>query len=265
MRKKRIHNSLSYEQKKILDSLASEKQTFVPSQRKTLSLQPASNVAVEVLGATRAINLISKELPIDDPARYIGRHSYMYIGNADWKELRERYSRPDQRGQLIQLLDDVVIKFELEPPTREIKRDEAIQAFRELQGVSEGALLSHHRTESRFNYRGVMGLVVIDSDNTGILCLDYFFQKIRWSCKGGRADSPTESWNDPHSRRAIFHHMIDANVDFVDRPRLRKHLGTRRFISTSARPSASKAIFDLYKPESVLDLSFGWGERLLGF
>jgi 16S rRNA G966 N2-methylase RsmD len=265
MRQKRTPNSLSDEQKKILDSMASEKLTFVAPQRKTLSLQPVSIVAAEVLSATTATDLISKELALDDPARYIGRHGYMYIGNEDWKALLERFSAPDQRGKLIQLLDDVVTKFKLEPPTREIKRDEAIQAFRDIKALPEGHLLSHHITESRFPYRGKMGLLVIDANNTGVLCNDYFFQDIRWSCKGGRADSPAESWNDPRSRRAIFHHMIDANIDFVDRPRIRKHLGTRRFISTSARPSASKAIFDLYKPDSVLDLSMGWGERLLGF
>jgi hypothetical protein len=231
----------------------------VPTERKTLSLRS------EAAPAKVQDVITSVPLALDDPARYIGRNGYMYIGNSDWKALQERYAAPEQRGKLIQLLDDIVTKFELEPPTREIKRDEAIQAFRELQAVPDGKLLSHHRTESRFIYRGAMGLLVIDADNTGVLALDYFFQDIRWSCKGGRADSPKQSWGDQRSRRAIFHHMIDANVDFVDRPRLRTHLGTRRFISTSARPSASKAIFDLYKPESVLDLSMGWGEHLLGF
>jgi 16S rRNA G966 N2-methylase RsmD len=59
--------------------------------------------------------------------------------------------------------------------------------------------------------------------------------------------------------------MLDANPDEIDRALLRRHLGTKRFIPTSAKASVYKALFDMYKPDSVLDLSSGWGERLLGF
>ena len=240
-----------------------------PTKRPTLSLSKnkVTNVAEAVAKSQLALNghVLDDTNSLNDTSRYLGRDGHMYIGTSDWKALRELYATPESRGKLVQLLDDIVTENELVPPTREIKRDEAIKSFQQLKALPEGDLLSTHRTESRFNYRQALGLLVVDSNLSGNLCGDYFFQSIRWDCKGGRAGSANESWYDPKSRRAIFHHIIDAEVDTVDRPRLRTHLGTRRFIPTSARPSVSKAIFDLYQPESVLDLSFGWGERMLGW
>jgi 16S rRNA G966 N2-methylase RsmD len=111
--------------------------------------------------------------------------------------------------------------MQMESATCNVNRDEAIQAFVELQGLHSNSLLSYQPTKSRFVYRFTLGTLVIQTENTGEKCIDYFFQHIRTLYKG-------------HS-------------------------------TVNSGSSAYKVIFDLYKPNSVLDLSFGCGERLLGF
>lgn len=205
------------------------------------------------------------EYDLMDTRRYVGADKHMRIDKKDWRELTRKFAGEKQRGKLIQLLQRIVEENDIEPPTRMITRDEAIEEFRALQALDRTELLDASRTHSRFNYKATLGLLIIDANDTGNRTSDYLFQDIRWTCKGGRLPSPSESWNDPNARKAIFHHMIDADVPYVDRHRLRKHLGTRRYIPTAYRPATAKALFDLLKPEAVLDLSFGWGDRLVGF
>lgn len=200
-----------------------------------------------------------------DPRRYLGADGHMRIDKDDWKTLQERFPGEKGRGALIRLLEEIVTVNDIGPPMRMITRDEAVAEFKALKALDTSALFDANRTQSRFPYKSTLGLLTIDPENTGNLTSDYLFQDIRWTCRGGRVASPEESWYDEKARRAIFHHMIDSNVPYVDRHRLRKHLGTRRYIPTPYRPATAKALFDLFRPEAVLDLSFGWGDRLVGF
>lgn len=200
-----------------------------------------------------------------DPKRYLGADGHMRIDRDDWRELQSRYTGEQNRGRLVALLDDIVTVNKIGPPMRMITRDDAIGEFRALQALDTSTLFEAARTQSRYNYQSTLGLLYLMPDNTGNLTSDYLYQDIRWMCRGGRVDSPIESWEDPKARRAIFHHLLDSDAPFVDRHRLRKHLGTRRYIPTPYRPATAKALFDFIQPKSVLDLSVGWGDRLVGF
>ncbi len=249
-------------------------------QRKRLSLTTSSVSSVDVMLREERGNTASDaqaaatppkaepETPkfeLLDPRRYLGADNHMRIDRDDWKALQARFHGDKGRSALVKLLEDIVTVNKIEAPMRMITRDEALSEFKALKALDTASIFSANRTQSRYYYKSTMGLLTIAPENAGNLTSDYLFQGIRWTCRGGRVLSPIESWDDPKARRAIFHHMIDAEVPYVDRHRLRKHLGTRRYIPTPYRPATAKALFDFIRPEAVLDLSFGWGERLVGF
>ncbi|MDK1290063.1 class I SAM-dependent methyltransferase [Pseudoalteromonas umbrosa] len=200
-----------------------------------------------------------------DPRRYVTESNNIWIGKEDWALLLKKYNTSEHRSVLIRLLEKVVLDNGMSMPTREITRDAAWKSFLDLKRADFNDFMAGSRTDSRFTYQQPLGMLTILANNVGNFAGDYFFQDIRWTCRGSLADSPAESWKDPKVLRSVFHRLLDSSEALVSRDTLRKYVGIRRYIPTPDRPFVSKALFDYFQPESVLDLSVGWGSRLLGF
>lgn len=237
----------------------------IESQNKQAKLSPAEVMALKLEESKLHTKSRREQFAMLDPKRYVTADNNIWIGKEDWTDLRRDYSDSENRFKLIHLLENIVVKHNMPLPTREVTRDSAWDSFQKLKRADTTDFMAGSRTDSRFTYKQPLGMLTILANNVGNFAGDYFYQDIRWTCRGNFAESPAETWQDRKSLRAIFHRLIDSEEAVVSRDTLRKYVGIRRYIPTPDRPFVAKALFDYFKPESVLDLSVGWGSRLLGF
>ncbi|MCP4528664.1 MAG: class I SAM-dependent methyltransferase [Aestuariibacter sp.] len=235
------------------------------TKRKQSKLSPAEARALKLKEAERHTSERRENFELLDPKRYVTADNNIWIGKEDWADLKKRYNNSDERSRLIRLLEGIVIDHKMSLPTREVSRDAAWESFLELKRADSAPFMAGARTDSRFTYKQPLGMLTVLANNVGNFTGDYFYQDIRWTCRGSFADSPAESWKDRKALRSIFHRLIDDEADMVSRDTLRKFMGVRQYIPTPDRPFVAKALLDYFKPDSVLDLSVGWGSRLLGF
>ncbi|NUZ11977.1 hypothetical protein HUZ36_14405 [Pseudoalteromonas sp. McH1-7] len=206
---------------------------------------------------------VTTQLPTEQAfmPQYLGSDNHINIGKDEWRLLKRKLKRP----ALVSLLNELVEKNNIDVPYRMTSKEQAWDDFQALKALDAGSLLHVNYNHARMSYQHPISLLTIDVDNTGSRATDPYFQAIRFTCKGSRVGSATDSWNDQESRRAVFNHILDQDTPFIDRHVIRKALGTRRYIAAQYRPAVAKAIFHYFKPKSVIDMSLGWGDRLLGF
>lgn len=237
----------------------------VESQNKKAKLSPAEAMALKLEESKLHTKARREQFGLLEPKRYVTADNNIWIGKDDWADLLKQYNTSEKRSKLIHLLEGIVVDHKMPLPTREVSRDSAWDSFLELKRADTTPFMAGSRTDSRFTYKQPLGMLTVLANNVGNYTGDYFYQDIRWTCRGSFAESPAETWQDRKSLRAIFHRLLDGEESMVSRDTLRKYVGIRRYIPTPDRPFVAKALFDYFKPESVLDLSVGWGSRLLGF
>lgn len=232
---------------------------------KQAKLSPAENQALKLEESRLHTKSRRENFGLLEAGRYVTASNNIWIGKEDWAALLKQYNTSEKRSALIRLLEQIVVDHKMAIPTREVSRDKAWDSFLELKRTDSVEFMAGSRTDSRFTYKQPLGMLTVLANNVGNYAGDYFYQEIRWTCRGSFAESPAETWRDTKSLRAIFHRLLDSSESMVSRDTLRKYVGIRRYIPTPDRPFVSKAVFDYFKPDSVLDLSVGWGSRLLGF
>ena len=94
---------------------------------------------------------------------------------------------------------------------------------------------------------------------------NYFHQNSRWLCDSINAPSPYRTWNNHKFRMTLLNALWTLKVKKVDSTVLRSAIGLRKYIASQFRPSAYKAIIDMFDAKDILDFSSGWGDRLSGF
>lgn len=97
------------------------------------------------------------------------------------------------------------------------------------------------------------------------LLANYFHPHI-WDSHAEKAASPIQSFNTEKSLRRSMMLALRYEKEITDRT-VRLHLrtvsGTQ--MCSNFRPSAAKAVYDYFQADDVLDMSTGYGGRLLGF
>ena len=92
---------------------------------------------------------------------------------------------------------------------------------------------------------------------------DYFHQVERWKCDATGYPSPQKTWENEKFKLTLFRALFSLKVKEINPTVLRSIISLRKYIAAQFRPSAAKTIYEIYKPETVLDFSMGWGDRLL--
>jgi len=144
-------------------------------------------------------------------------------------------------------------------PYPELTRYERIHIFRKLQKAK--AKINKQRS-SLFNNK----IRVINVQSVGDVGLANYFHKHIWDSHAIGMRSPTQSFGIDKSLMKVFNLCIKFSGSIS-----RKQVGI--FIRTvngtqmcsNFRPTAAKAVYDYFKKDDILDMSTGYGGRLLGF
>jgi len=163
------------------------------------------------------------------------------------------------------MISDAIGDNELPMPMRHLTLQDAVDDFDKLKELKTGTLIKDAKFYSRYDYKYSFIDNVITSCNIGNKASDYFHQFNRWRCDSINAPSPERSWTIEKFRLTLLNALWTLKVDEVNSKTLRSLIGLRKYIASQFRPSAAKAVYDIFNSKNVLDISSGWGDRLCGF
>jgi hypothetical protein len=145
-------------------------------------------------------------------------------------------------------------------PYEHFEEYEILQIFRDLQN-SESKLVKAHQGLLT-NFVKVIGMTGVKGEQ---FLANYFHPHI-WESHAAGARSPVESYKRDDSLLRCMTLSLKYEKVITEktvRNYLRKVNGTQ--MCSNFRPSAAKAVYDYFGADDVLDMSTGYGGRLLGF
>jgi len=95
----------------------------------------------------------------------------------------------------------------------------------------------------------------INVDRTGLRASDRFHWTARMSCSSNSSPSPVESWFNPKHRE-----VIERSSLFKIHPQVA--LSMTKYVPSQFRPSAAKAIYEMFGAKRIYDPCGGWGDRM---
>ncbi len=98
---------------------------------------------------------------------------------------------------------------------------------------------------------------VIKKNNVGSKSSNFFHWQTRISCDSNTAPSPIRAWYDEKLRK-----NIEGSIFYKDSHA--SALTMRGYIPSQFRPSAAKAVYQLFDARKIYDPCGGWGDRLSG-
>jgi len=184
---------------------------------------------------------------------------YLKIDKKEWAYIKETFDRPDIQETLVEILKD----YEL--PTQELTKKDAYKDFMKLKGIQWPDYLKESEWYARSEYKWPLTKKIIRRINRGNDASNYFQQYNRWSVDGTISPGPVRTWGNPKFMYTLLGSLFTLEVEKVDRGTLRSCIGLRKYICSQFKPNVAKSIYDMFKAETILDFSMGWGDRLAGF
>jgi len=188
------------------------------------------------------------------------KNQELYVNAYDWQQIKANYTQE----HIIQEISDAIAEFEIQLPYREISIDDVNQEYEALKKITLSDLYHEGEWGTKFDYKYRFNPRYIGTSNVGNKASDYFHQVERWKCDATGYPSPQKTWDNERFRLTLFKALFSLNVTEINPQVLRSIISLRKYIAAQFRPSAAKIIYDLYQPETVLDFSMGWGDRILG-
>lgn len=164
---------------------------------------------------------------------------------------------------IIQEISDVIDLCDIKLPYREITKAEADNDYFNLKNTSIYDSVGFGKWGSKFDYKYDFVDQYINISNVGNKASDYFHQTQRWKCDATGYPSPEKTWRTEQFRLTLFKALFSLKVKEINPNVLRNLISLRKYIAAQFRPNVAKFIYDSYKPETVLDFSMGWGDRIL--
>ena len=185
------------------------------------------------------------------------------ISPAKWKQLNAKYSR----DEIKQMISDAIGDNNLPMPMRQLSLLDAQQDFSKLQSLDSFSVLIEEEWFTRYHYSEKYFLInnLIKCCNVGNKTSDFYQQENRWKCNSITAPSAYRSWTQEKFRLTLFNALWSLKFEEITSKSLRTAISMRKYIASQFRPSAAKAVYDLFEGKNILDFSAGWGDRLCGF
>jgi len=184
----------------------------------------------------------------------------LYVNADNWKRIKASYTQE----HIIQEISDAVVEFDIGLPYREISIEDVNKDYQALKEIRLGDLYREGEWGTKFDYRYHLNPRYVGLSNAGNKASDYFHQVERWKCDATGYPSPQKTWDNERFRLTLFKALFSLKVKEINPQVLRSIISLRKYIAAQFRPSVAKIIYDLYQPETVLDFSMGWGDRILG-
>ena len=190
---------------------------------------------------------------------------YLYINAEQWTYIKETFSKEDVQESLAKIAMDYPL------PYAEITEEDARKEYLALKGIRWQELVRDDEWfirkagDSRFGLGYGGKQLYFRRINNGNEASNYFQQANRWGVDGTVSPGPKRTWETYDFMYTLMGAMYTLKFDEIDKPALRVALSLRKYICSQFKPNVAKALYDMFKAETVLDFAAGWGDRLCGF
>lgn len=197
--------------------------------------------------------------------RLLDMKPYLDIPAEQWEYIKETYDKEEVKFQLAR------IAFEYPLPLVDISEKMAYKDYMKLKGIRWNELL---KTGEWYPRKAGVEKYPITFDgefryfgrsNVGNHSSNYFQQLNRWGIDSSHGAGPITTWASPMHMKSLMGAAYSLKMPCISKSNLRVMIGLRKYIATQFKPSVAKSLYDYFKPETVLDFSMGWGDRLAGF
>jgi 16S rRNA G966 N2-methylase RsmD len=161
-------------------------------------------------------------------------------------------------------------KYKRKFPFVRITSKQFASEIQKLESLDSSMLVDKSKTRSckspnKFKYKGTT-IFNIKQSNVGNIISNKFFEKKRMKAAVGQHPSPIDVWKDDKKRERVFAGMIKLgkSIDYNE-AQLRSAIRLYYSVASQFKVSIAKVIYDYFKAKNVLDISSGWGDRLVGF
>lgn len=189
------------------------------------------------------------------------QNNYLYVNKKEWARLCNNYNKKD----IIEALSNLIDLNNIPIPYRQITELEAYADFLDLCALNTNLLTIHNTFKTRHIYKYVIDPLLIKASKVGNKASDYFHQKQRYCCDSINGPSPYRSWNDNKLRAVLLKTLLRLDIKEINPRTLRTCIALGRNVASQFKPSAAKAIYEMFNAKKILDFSAGWGDRLCAF
>lgn len=187
------------------------------------------------------------------------------IDENTWLALNQKYTKEEIKN----IIHDTIEDNNLDIPLREITFEDAQNDFIKLQEHDDNSLISETEWFTRYDYKYTNTYndeyKIIRANNVGNKTADYYHQYNRWLCDSINSPSPYRSWHIRKFRDGMLNALWSLKHTKVNDATFRTAISLRKYMASQFRCSAAKSIYNFFEAKSTLDLSSGWGDRLMGF
>lgn len=184
----------------------------------------------------------------------------LFVSADAWSKIQN----DNDQQTIIQQISDAIVEFEIKLPYKKLSHQDMVDDYIKLNNLDSETLIKKGQWLSKFEYKYPNLDLYIDLNNSGAKASDYFHQVERWKCDATGYPSPEKTWRTERFRLTLFKALFSLKVKLINPDILRNCIALRKYIASQFRPSTAKAVYDYFQAERVLDLSMGWGDRLVG-
>lgn len=181
------------------------------------------------------------------------------IPTKEWQELKKEYTKEE----LIEALNTLVEENNIEFFVRNLSEEDAFNDYQELLNFDTKKILISEEWFSKFEYRYPKTRGYIAKTSKGKNASNFFMQKERHKVGSHNKKSLFDAWNDEKSRTQTFRALFTLNRSHVNNSTILQTAECKHYLPSAFRPTAAKAIYDITKAQRILDMSSGWGDRLV--
>ena len=202
---------------------------------------------------------------IDYFDKFYNMEPYLKIDEKEWEYITETFEKQDVKESLA----TVAMTYPL--PYPDLTEKKAWKDFQKLKGMKwneimvEGEWYAREGTEYTYNLNYEEKQLYFRRLNAGNISSNYFQIENRWSVDGSVSPGPKRTWENHKFMTTLMGSAYSLKMPKITKNILRTMIGLRKYICSQFKPNVAKIIYDMFKSETILDFSMGWGDRLAGF
>lgn len=187
----------------------------------------------------------------------------LIITTDEFSFIKEQLSKDDG----VKLINDFIetnfelLDFPIEEPTNSDVMDD-------INGVIDfdfEKLINNTEWFSRYKYERLFNDIVINQSTKGLRISGKHTHEQRMKCDSINSPSPYRVWNNYKFRKSMLSALWSLKIDKVNNKTLKSCISMRKYVASQFRPTSAITIYNMFNAKNVLDLSSGWGDRLVGY
>jgi hypothetical protein len=182
------------------------------------------------------------------------------IEKKEWEIIKSNFSKIEIKEELHRIFDKINPIF----PYPIITENDGINDFEKLKKLNGTELFKNGVWNPKLEYKHILSSKYISRNLTGRKSSALFMDKERYSVGCYNKSSLVNSWTNKKARDKTFDAIFSLGLDHLNNTKIREAMRMKHYLPSQFSPSASKALYQFFNAKIILDMSSGWGDRLVG-